>query len=389
LADDLLNAEESFSEAARLATNRWVDATFATRLNDPATGVFVYVCQRLAQDDPAGHLLEEQKGRWILLKVPVEAQEPEVHVFPLSGRTVRREVGDVLQPERFTPDVVGVLKQNSREWAGQYLQEPVPLGGGIIKPHWWRFYVRPGDPRPEGCLVLPDEFEEVAQSWDLSFKDTRTADFVCGGAWGRNRAMKFLLDIVWDRMDFVATKKAIISFSARWPQAHAKWIEDKANGPAIISELQTEISGLIAVQPLGSKEARLHAAAPDVEAGNVVLPHPSIAPWVRRFIDECAAACCGGKHDDAADMTSQAINKMRSSDGGFFKWLKSTTAKQEAARAMLPARDETGLNVVVEAKNPATAVPASQPAAPVEQQATVPFRFADPFGMLKRPARGT
>jgi predicted phage terminase large subunit-like protein len=140
----------------------------------------------------------------------------------------------------------------------------------------------------------------------MTFKDVKTSDFVCGGVWGRKGAIKYLMpDIVWDRLDFVATKKAVLSLSARWPDARAKWIEDKANGPAIIAELQTEISGLIPVQPIGSKEARLHAAAPDVEAGNVVLPHPSIAPWVRRFIDECAAACCGGQHDDAADMMSQ------------------------------------------------------------------------------------
>ncbi len=223
--------------------------------------------------------------------------------------------GDILQSERFTSSVVRALKDSSN-WSGQYQQRPSPEAGGIIKRHWWRFYVRPGDAKPEGCLVLPESFDTMAQSWDMSFKDKKTSDFVCGGVWGRVGAMKYLMpDIVWDRLDFPATKKAVRSLSARWPRAHAKWVEDKANGTAIIAELQTEISGLIAVEPMGSKEARLHAAAPDVEAGNVILPHPSIAPWVPRFIDECAAACCGGKHDDAADMMSQAINKLRTTLG--------------------------------------------------------------------------
>ena len=47
----------------------------------------------------------------------------------------------------------------------------------------------------------------------------------------------------------------------------------------------------------------------------MILPQPSIARWVTRFIDECAAAGCGGKHDDAADMLSQAINKFRKTYG--------------------------------------------------------------------------
>lgn len=324
IGDDLLNAEDAFSEAARTATNRWIDATFATRLNSPSTGVFLYVSQRLHQDDPTGHLLEAQKDAWIHIKIPLEAEEDERYVFPVSGRVVERTAGDVLQPQRFTASVVENLKRNSREWNGQYLQSPTIEQGGIIKRIWWKFYVRPGDPRPEGCLVLPDQFEEMAQSWDLSFKDSKTSDYVCGGVWGRVGAMKYLLDIFWERADFVATKKAVISMTARWPDAYAKWVEDKANGPAILAELKTEISGLISVEPQGSKEARLHAAAPDVESGNVVLPHPSVAPWVRRFIDECAAACCGGKHDDAADMLSQAINKFRQSSNyyGFAEWCR-------------------------------------------------------------------
>ena len=86
----------------------------------------------------------------------------------------------MLQPERFTPQVVAGMKLNSREWAGQYQQRPSPEQGGIIKKHWWRFYVRQGDVRPEDCLLLPEKFDELAQSWDMSFKDKKTTDFVCG-----------------------------------------------------------------------------------------------------------------------------------------------------------------------------------------------------------------
>lgn len=233
--------------------------------------------QRLHEDDPAGHLLEQQPDAWLLVRIPLEAEEDETYVLPLSGYELKRSAGEVLQPERFTQNVVRALKDSSN-WGGQYQQRPSPEQGGIIKKPWWRFYVRPGQPKPEGCLVLPDSFDEMAQSWDMSFKDKKTSDYVCGGVWGRVGAMKYLMpDIVWDRLDFVGTKKAVIALSVRWPFTYSKWIEDKANGSAIIAELQTEISGLIAVEPMGSKEARLHAAAPAVEAGNVILPHPSIA----------------------------------------------------------------------------------------------------------------
>jgi predicted phage terminase large subunit-like protein len=331
LGDDLLSQDGSYSDATRAGTNRWIDSTWSTRRNDPASGVFAYVQQRLAEDDPPGHVME-QKDKFVLLRVPLEAEEDESYVFPLSGRTHERKKGDVLMPARFTPAVVEALKQQSSVWSGQCQQNPAPAGGGIIKSHWWRFYVRPGDPVPPDCVVMPTEFEEMAQSWDMSFKDKKTSDFVVGGVWGRVKATKYLMpDLIWERLNFPDTKKAVVALTGRWPKAHAKWIEDKANGTAIIDELKTDIAGLIAVEPSGSKEARLHAAAPDVEAGNVVLPHPSICTWTRRFIDECAAACCGGKFDDAADMLSQAINQFRNPILSGWVCVGATRSKNEQA----------------------------------------------------------
>jgi predicted phage terminase large subunit-like protein len=65
-------------------------------------------------------------------------------------------------------------------------------------------------------------------------------------------------------------------------------------------------AGLIAVEPKGGKESRDYAAAPEVESGNVYLPHPLIAPWVGRFIGS-AAAFPNAAHDDDVDAFTQAI----------------------------------------------------------------------------------
>ncbi len=317
LIDDPIAPNSAYSDVEREAVNRDFDSTFRSRLNDPEQGVIIIVMQRLHEDDLTGHVLATEPGRWTLLRLPMIAEEYERIVFPISGRVVERHPGDLLHPARFSREwcereQAGI---GSYAWAGQYQQAPSPAQGGIIKKNWWRFYVCPGNAKPEGCVVLPDRFDEIAMAWDLSFKNTSTSDFVCGGVWGRLGSMKYLLDIFWERADFVETKKAVRNFAEKWPRAYAKWVESAANGPAIVAELQTEISGLIAVPPIGSKEARLHAAAPDVEAGNVVLPHPSIAAWSRKFIDECAAACCGGKHDDAADMLALAVDGFRKSSG--------------------------------------------------------------------------
>ncbi|MBI3696540.1 MAG: phage terminase large subunit, partial [Acidobacteria bacterium] len=96
-----------------------------------------------------------------------------------------------------------------------------------------------------------------------------------GQVWGRIGADKYLLEQVRRRMDCPGTIQAVRSLSERWPQAHAKLVEDKANGPAVIAMLKHEIPGLIAVNPDGGKEARANAVSPQIESGNVYLPDPA------------------------------------------------------------------------------------------------------------------
>jgi predicted phage terminase large subunit-like protein len=148
--------------------------------------------------------------------------------------------------------------------------------------------------------------EEQLLSWDMSFKGLDSSDFVVGQVWGKHRADKFLLDQVKARLDFPNTLEAVRRLSSSWPEAHSKLVEDKANGSAVIATLKHEISGLIAVNPEGGKESRASAVSPQVESGNVYLPHPSLAPWVNGFIDECASFP-NGAHDDQVDSMSQAL----------------------------------------------------------------------------------
>ena len=94
----------------------------------------------------------------------------------------------------------------------------------------------------------------------------------------------------------------------KWP--NAKLVEDKANGPAVIQALRHEVAGLMAITPEGGKVARAQAVSPQVESCNVYLPHPSIAPWVEGFIDECSSFP-NGKYDDQVDRMTRVPNRLR------------------------------------------------------------------------------
>ncbi|MCI1696477.1 phage terminase large subunit [Aneurinibacillus aneurinilyticus] len=295
--DPFKNWQDAASKTIRETVWDWYRSTLRTRL--APGGAVILVMTRWHEDDLAGRLLKEMKEgtgeHWEVVSLPAVAEE---------GDSLGREVGEVLWPERFPPHEYSEMKRavGSRLWISLYQQRPAPDEGQIFKRDWWRFY-----------RELPSAFDEVIQSWDCTFKDSNDSDYVVGQVWGRIGADKYLLDQVRAQMNFPATISAIRSLSAKWPQAHAKYVEDKANGPAVIATLKREISGLIPVNPEGGKVVRAQAVSPAIEAGNVFLPDSSIAPWIHDFIEEYAAFP-NGANDDQVDCGTQAINKLENAN---------------------------------------------------------------------------
>lgn len=290
--DPVKNDQEAMSQTYREAAWDWYRATFSTRIQQD--GAIILVMTRWHEDDLAGRLLKaQQEGgeKWEVVSLPAIAEEDDL---------LGRQPGEPLCPELFSKEALESIKKRlgTYWWNALYQQRPSPPEGGVLKRSWWKFYKK-----------APEKFDEVIQSWDMSFKETSSGSYVVGQVWGRIGADKYLLDQIRDRMDFPTTIQAVKTLTAKWPQAKAKLVEDKANGPAVIATLKKEIPGLIAVQPEGSKEARAHAVAPDIEAGNVYLPDPSIAPWIHDFIEECSAFPTGA-HDDQVDAMTQALLRL-------------------------------------------------------------------------------
>jgi predicted phage terminase large subunit-like protein len=143
----------------------------------------------------------------------------------------------------------------------------------------------------------------------MAFKGTDHSDYVVGMVLLRRGVHVWLLDMVRRRMDFTGTLQAVKAMSARWPQAAAKYVEDKANGTAVINLLASTVGGLIPVEPDGGKVARAQAVAPFVHAHNVHLPTADVLPNVDELVEE-AAAFPAGAHDDAVDCLTQGVNRL-------------------------------------------------------------------------------
>jgi predicted phage terminase large subunit-like protein len=188
-------------------------------------------------------------------------------------------------------------------FAGQYQQDPVPRIGGMFVRTWWGW-----------CDDLPAAFDEVAQSWDLAFKDGDGSDYVVGLVAGRVGAEVYLVDRYKAKASFVETCHAIATLVAHYPQTSRVLVEDAANGPAVVNALHQKVRGLLAVRPEGGKIARAAAVQPQIEAGQVFLPRPRLPDgrliparaWVDDFVDICAAFPKGA-HDDDVDALTQLL----------------------------------------------------------------------------------
>ena len=297
--DPLKNAEEAASETIRRKQKDWYESTFYTRAEPDAAIVLIQT--RWNEDDLAGWLLsmegEEEPECWHIVNFAAIATTPPKFPESCTVEPDWRNEGEALCPERYPLERLKRIKTKvgSYFWGALYQQQPSPLEGGLFKRQWWKHW-----------SVLP-KFDQVIQSWDCTFKDSKNSDYVVGQVWGKVGADYYLIDQVRGRMDINATLSAVRSLSAKHPEAIAKLVEDKANGSAVVALLKREISGLVAINPEGEKVVRATAIAPTVEAGNVYLPPASVCPWVHDYIEELSIFP-NGANDDQVDATSQALN---------------------------------------------------------------------------------
>lgn len=337
--DDLVNAKEpeKLTREALETARSWWRVTMSSRLNDLRTGVKIGIMQRVSEFDPCADIIRSKRNdgtfEYDLVALPSEFN-PDLYRSlgrPTSTTSIgwkdwRTQRGELLFPTMFPAEVIADAKNDLQAlaYSAQHGQMPVPAGGGFFKGEWWRFWVPEGIAMPAPVIAtMPDgktfecpqvrlpQLRSHFMSCDLTFKDTVNADFVAMQVWAWGgvdgfRQGRFLLDQVHKRLDFTATLREFRRLCETWPQAGAKLVEDKANGPAVISSLKDSISGIIAVNPLGGKEARANAVSSIVESGCVYLPHPAIFPWVRDFLAE-VSSFPRGAHDDQVDAMTQAL----------------------------------------------------------------------------------
>ncbi len=293
--DPVKNQQEALSPVTKEGHWNWYQSVFTTRLSENSGQIIM--ATSWAEDDLPGRIMTEFAGspRLKVLRFPAINDKDEAGYQPElpEGALVPQlhSLAKLLETKQLFSDYW---------WAALYQQTPRSLGGNVFKEEGIQYYL-PKD--------LPSKLDKVIASWDCTFKDTDGTDFVVGQVWGKKGADSYLLAQTRARMSFTKTVAAVDELHVAWPQARKILIEDKANGPAVIDTLKAHVPGIVPVEPDGSKLARAHAVTSYWEAGNVWLPHPDIAPWVKGLIAELTAFPASA-NDDQVDALTQALREL-------------------------------------------------------------------------------
>jgi hypothetical protein len=130
--DDPLDPQQAkrLTEAEIKVANEFMSEVLPSRKVDKAVTVTWLIMQRLHQNDCTGNQLDKKKEKIRHICLPAELK-PCVNPKHLRRKYVNR----LMDPVRLNEEVLEEAKVDLREWgySGQYLQNPVPVGGGMFK----------------------------------------------------------------------------------------------------------------------------------------------------------------------------------------------------------------------------------------------------------------
>ena len=331
VVDDPNAANEAFSDANILSTKEWWDGTMSTRLNDPKTGAFIVIQQRLAEDDLTGHILEKEADGWTHLCLPMRYEASRSYTTSIGWKDPRTEEGDLLWPARFGEREVKKLESALGPFAaaGQLQQRPEPQGGGIIKRDWWQLWEGAAFP-PMGYILaavdtaytLKEENDMSAMSvWGVFSDDAKAYASRYIDEEGRpvyidrhydEGAPKLMLMNAWqERLELHELVKKIAK-TAKMLKVDLLIIENKASGYSVSQEMKRMYSnerfGLLLYDPKSQdKMSRLYSVQPIFSEGMVYAPNKQWAEMVIKEVGQFPK----GKHDDIVDTVSMALRHLR------------------------------------------------------------------------------
>jgi len=286
IIDDPHKPGEANSDTMRNNVIDWFSTTIESRKNDKDTPIII-IMQRLHEDDLSGFLLNGGNGeKWDHLNIPALDNNDK----PLWEYKHSYE------------DLMRIKKSNSYVFSGQYMQQPSPIGGGIFKTSWFKYF------------KVDPEFQYRIITADTAMKTKEQNDYSVFQCWGYDKNNKaYLLDQIRGKWEAPDLKKTAINFWNKHinltnGKLRVMKIEDKSSGTGLMQELKS--SSGIPIKPIQrniDKIVRAYDTSPYIESGYVYLKEESL--YLSDLQSELELFP-NGKHDDQVDALMDGIAEL-------------------------------------------------------------------------------
>lgn len=302
LVDDPNRSTSAKSQAELQNTVDYYLNSIKTRANNQAKSPIILIMQRLALEDLTGYVLENEADDWDLIKIPA----------------LDEDTGKALWEERISADeLLKIKKATPFVYYGMYQQEPIVIGGSVIKTEWFRFY--------DTKDTYDYQFTFITS--DTAQKKGEANDFSVFSFWGKTFDNRLhLLDKVKGKWEADELRQQVKLCWEKWKKfktpPYGFYIEDKSSGIGVIQEIKkTEPIPIIPIarsrykneqgmMVAADKFSRVMTTAPYLANGWVYLPNSEKDDISSSLLAECAAfrADLSHKHDDEVDTLCDAVD---------------------------------------------------------------------------------
>ncbi len=304
IVDDPHNIIEGESAVQRQRVLDWWDYSMSTRLNNPKTGAYVIIMQRVHENDLTGHLLETQGRKWEHLKLPARYEGQKIISTSLRTEDPRTEIDEPLWPDQYGDAELRELEGQLGAYgtAGQLQQRPAPKTGGMF------------DVRPLMANMIK-QVPKTAIARSVRYWDK--AGTAGAGCFSAGVLIHELRDRTYVIADVVAgqwgalEREQRIKTTAQLDGRNVRiWVEQEpgSGGKESAEASIRNLAGFIckADRVTGSKESRAEPFAAQVSAGNVSILERD---WTKDYVEEMELFPVG-KYKDRIDASAGAFNKL-------------------------------------------------------------------------------
>lgn len=304
LVDDPIDPMSAVSDADIKTANDWLDGTLPSRKVEKELVPIIMVMQRLAQNDPTGHRLNNKAmGKVKHFCFPAELCKD---VKPREYRKCYKN--GLLDPVRLTAK--RLKKERARGsfiYSGQFMQNPIPLGGGMFKTQHLRIEDLHKDIQ-WACMV---------RYWDKAATEGGGA-FTVGVLMGLDKKGRFwVLDVVRGQWDSSQREGVICQTALMDGKNVVIGIEQEPGGGGKESAESTvsRLAGFIVVvqRATVNKALRADPFSVQVNARNVTMKK---AEWNFDFLNELKFFP-NSTYKDQTDASSGAFTVLTSLPASF------------------------------------------------------------------------